>query len=281
MPSRTVHAVIDVAEEHGIRCAEPVILRDLTNVLVHLAPAPVVARVPVTLGRLRGPGWEREVVALATFLAEVGAPIVRPAPELPPGPHERNGLVISFWEHVDHNPKRFDAGAVGRSLRELHEALARYRRALPRFERLDEIERVIDGLRPPDAAVLRQAHARLTAEPPIAARPLHGDVHFNNVLWTPEGPRWTDLENACVGPVEYDLAGLVWRDMDGTDEALAAYGAHDHERLRHVTPFLALFLAAWTLDLAERHPWTRPYAQERLELVRAWLDEPSELPNRR
>jgi hypothetical protein len=102
---------------------------------------------------------------------------------------------------------------------------------------------------------------------------------FGNVLWTSHGPRWTDLENACIGPVEYDLSGIAWRAMDGTDHALAAYGPHDRERLQQVTPFLALFLAAWTLDLAKRHPWTRPYAQERpqerLDRVREWLDDSS------
>jgi hypothetical protein len=271
--SHAVRVAVSVAAEHGIRCEEPVVLRDLTNVLVHLAPTPVVARVPITLSRLRGSRWEGEVVALASFLAEAGAPIVGPARELPPGPHERHGVLVSFWEHVDHNPDRFDAAAVGRSLRELHEALAWYSGGLPRFERLEEIDRVIEGLRPPDAALLREAHSRLTALPLSAERPLHGDVHFGNVLWTSQGPRWTDLENACVGPVEYDLAGLAWRAMDGTDQALAAYGVHDHERLGQVTPFLALFLAAWTLDLAERHPWTRPFAQERVERVRAWLEE--------
>lgn len=277
MRSRAVRAVLGAAAEHGIRCEEPVLLRDLTNVLVHLAPAPVVARVPVTLGRLRGSAWEREVVALACFLAEAGAPVVGPVRDLPPGPHERDGFVISFWEHVDHAPERFHAPAVGRSLRELHEALSRYPRPLPRFERLDEVERVIDGLRPSDAGVLREAHARLTDVLPVnAGRPLHGDAHFGNVLWTSHGPRWTDLENACLGPVEYDLAGLAWRKLDGTNEAIAAYGDHDEERVREVTPFLALFLAAWSLDLAERRPRTRPYAQERLERVRKWLEGSTE-----
>jgi hypothetical protein len=274
--SHAVRAVVDVAAEHGICSREPVVLRDLTNVVVHLAPAPVVGRVPVTLGRLRGPAWEREVVALASFLADAGAPTVAPARELPTGPHERDGFVISFWEHVDHDPERFDAAAAGRSLRELHESLARYPGTLPRFERLDEIERVIEGLRPPEAGVLRRAHARLSALPLVAVRPLHGDAHFRNVLWTRQGPRWTDLENACLGPIEYDLAGLVWRDMYGTDQALAAYGVHDGERLGLVTPYLALFLAAWSLDIAERHPQTRPHALERFERVRRWLEDSDE-----
>lgn len=273
MTSRAVPAAVGLARELGVRCDEPVVLRDLTNVVIQLAPAPVVARVSVTLGRLRGADWEREVVALASFLADVDAPVVRPSAELPAGPHEHDGLVISFWEHVEHDPERADAATAGHSLRELHTKLQRYPGRLPRFERLDEIQDVIDGLPRPEAAVLREAHARL-ADAPVAGpvRPIHGDVHFRNVLWSPDGPRWNDLENACLGPVEYDLAGLAWRGDNGTGEALRAYGPHSEQRLHEVTPFLALFLAAWTLDLAERHPQVRPFAEERLEWVRSWLE---------
>lgn len=274
MSERAVACAVAVAAAHGLSCRQPVVLRDLTNVVVHLAPAPVVARVPITLGRLRGREWEEEVVALATFLAQAGAPVVAPSRELPPGPHERDGFVVSFWEHVDHDAERFDPAEAGRSLRRLHDSLATYPRRLPRFERLAEIERVVEGLRSVDAPILREAHERLTARGPLVdavLRPVHGDVHFRNVLWSPDGPRWNDLENACLGPVEYDLAGIAWRGDEGTDEALAAYGAHNAERVELVTPYLALFLAAWTLDLAERHPRIRPVADERLAWVRRWL----------
>jgi hypothetical protein len=65
LSARAVRAAGAVGREQGIRCAEPVVLRDLTNVLVHLAFAPVVARVPVTLARLRGLDWNRRVLELA------------------------------------------------------------------------------------------------------------------------------------------------------------------------------------------------------------------------
>lgn len=271
MSDREVSAALAVAAVHGISCDTPVVLRDLTNVVIHLAPAPVVARVPVTLARLRGAEWESRIVKLASFLAAEGAPIVGPSPELPPGPHVHDGIVVSFWEYVDHDLERFDAEAAGRSLNDLHRALARYDGELPRFERLDEIERVVSTLSDPDAAVLREALTRLRTEATGDTRPTHGDAHLRNILWAGDGPRWTDIENACVGPVEYDLAAIAWRATDGTEEALAAYGPYDREELQRVTPFLVVFLAAWTLDLAERHPSARPAAEERLEWVREWL----------
>ena len=40
-----VAAAVAVAAAHGVRCDEPVVLRQAWHVLVHLSPSPVVARV--------------------------------------------------------------------------------------------------------------------------------------------------------------------------------------------------------------------------------------------
>ncbi|MEJ7568987.1 MAG: hypothetical protein WKF41_12060 [Gaiellaceae bacterium] len=52
-----VEAAVAVARGLGLKVEEPRVLRDLTNVLVHLVPTPVVARVPVTFARLRCRSW--------------------------------------------------------------------------------------------------------------------------------------------------------------------------------------------------------------------------------
>jgi Ser/Thr protein kinase RdoA (MazF antagonist) len=122
--------------------------------------------------------------------------------------------------------------------------------------------------------MLAAAHARLSTEPLPEGRPIHGDSHFANVLWSPGGPLWSDLENACNGPVEYDLACITWRRRSGTDAALAAYGEHDRELVERVTPLLALFLAAWTIVVVERVPNAGAVAEvrRRLDRVRDWLE---------
>ena len=64
---------------------------------------------------------------------------------------------------------------------------------------------------------------------------LHGDAHLFNCLQTTAGPIWHDLETACRGPREYDLAALVLDDRSKADPeartALAAYGSYDEEFL--------------------------------------------------
>jgi aminoglycoside phosphotransferase (APT) family kinase protein len=254
-----VRAALAAARAEGIAVREPVVVRDLTNVLVHLAPAPVVARVPLTLTLLRGTEWHTREVELAAWLAGEGAPVAPPSDAVDPGPHECDGVVVSFWRYVDHDGERFDPRSAGRSLRRLHDVLARCPHELPVFERLDEVAGLLDRLEPSPVASasdldgLREVHTRLDAAPrSFDRRPLHGDAHFGNVLWSPEGPLWTDLENACSGPAELDLACLTWRGAPGTTAALEAYGAHDGSVIDAVTPYLALFLAVWTIVIAQR-----------------------------
>jgi aminoglycoside phosphotransferase (APT) family kinase protein len=266
---RALRAACAVARRQGLPADEPRIVRDVTNVLVHLAPAPVVARVPVTLARLRGPAWSRQVVELAAFLAEAGAPVAPPAAIVDPGPHAHDGFHVSFWAHVEHDPARFDPVAAGRSLRALHDALARYPGALEPCERSNEVRRLLDTLEPSaivssdELDALRAVRERLAGEAARARRPLHGDSHFNNILWSPDGPLWTDLENACSGPVEWDLACLAWRGAPGTDEALSAYGPYDRAEVERMTPHLALFLAAWTVVVVDRVPTESGIAEAR------------------
>jgi Ser/Thr protein kinase RdoA (MazF antagonist) len=214
----------------------------------------VVARVPLTFTLAREPAWFAQEVALAAWLAERGAPVAPPAED--PGPHEHEGFVVTLWAHVDHDPERADPAAAGHALRALHEALPDYPVALPACDRLGEVEDLLWRLSPSPLAsaeeltALRAAAIRLDPLPPGQA--LHGDAHLGNVLWSPDGPLWTDLENACSGPVEYDLASLMWRGMPGSEESLAAYGAHDPALVAAAQPALTLFLAAWTLVAASR-----------------------------
>jgi hypothetical protein len=266
-------AATAAARSQGLPTGDMRVLRDLTNLLVHLAPAPVVARVPLTLSRLRGPEWFRGEVELAQFLERAVAPVAPLAAGVDPGPHEHGGLVVTFWAYVDHDPERADGAAAGRSLRELHDALAGWTGALPSCDRLEEVGRLLALLEPSElvsAEELGALRGLCAARQPFAAgRPLHGDSHLRNILWSPQGPLWNDLENACSGPVEYDLACLSWRDQPGTAEALAAYGAHD-ERLRdELEPVLALFLAAWTIVVVTRVPTAEGAEEARRRIRRA------------
>src|SRR5204862_54779 len=71
MSESAVAAAMAVAREQGVRCDDPVVLRDAWHVLVHLRPSPVVARVSSAIPYPVGPdpqGIVREL-AIAWYAA--------------------------------------------------------------------------------------------------------------------------------------------------------------------------------------------------------------------
>jgi hypothetical protein len=105
---QAVEAAVAVARAHGLRVEQPTVLHDLFSVMVHLRPAPVVARVPTWVSRLLVPiaDWLGREIAVTEFLAAQGLPVVTPSRGLPPGPHAHDGLAISFWTYLPPDPGR-------------------------------------------------------------------------------------------------------------------------------------------------------------------------------
>ncbi len=256
-------AAVAVARANGLTVSDPVILRDQLNVFIHLRPAPVVARVAGTIARVRpGATWQRRELAIAGHLARVGAPVVAPSDELPPGPHEHDGHVISFWRYVEPTGEPVDPVAAGHALRECHEGLRSFSGSLPVLSGVTEAEALLMKLAA-EEALDRQAattllhriedlHATLgSLRSPI--QPLHGDAHLNNVLQGPDGPLWNDWEDTCVGPLGWDAACLkLTRDGgERAEAALAASGIHlDPGELSLWVEARSLQVAVWRAFLA-------------------------------
>jgi hypothetical protein len=119
-----VGAARAVAAAHGLR-TKPRVLQDGINVVLHLAPAPVVARVATLTRLLRHDGltpFGREV-SLAGALASAGAPVVPPSDLLPPGPHRHGDTVLSFWTYTTVLPERPGPVETAAAFGELHDRL--------------------------------------------------------------------------------------------------------------------------------------------------------------
>ena len=155
---------------------------------------------------------------MASWLADAGAPVVAPSDELPAGPHEHDGLVLSFWTYVDEGDRQLDAGEAGRRLLHCHDLLRDFPGELVPLGVLDEADRIFAGLRADDtldaadAALLRRAGDDVRARIErlaLAPQPIHGDAHLHNVINGPDGPLWHDWEDCFLGPRAWDLGCLV------------------------------------------------------------------------
>jgi hypothetical protein len=224
---QAVSASVACARALGLPCDNPEVIADGYSVRVRLHPAPVVTRVITDGLALRGAQrpWMQREVAVVQFLFAAGAPVV-PAWENP-GPHVAEGLPVSLWRWVDHEPGGLAQPAFGALLGELHRALATYSTDLPLL--VGPLTDIATALAVSAEPVLHRSAEHLV---PLAQswprRPLHGDAHTGNVLLTPDGPKWTDVEDVCAGPSEWDLASMTI-----TDEAVASYpGIIDPARLQ-------------------------------------------------
>jgi len=279
---RALMAALAVASDHGLRCDTPEVLADGSNVLVHLAPSPVVARVATTTGLVRKPvqQWMRLDLDMAGYLAAMQFPVVPPSREIPPGPHPHDDLAVTFWKFVEHDRGYLPSvEETGRLLSELHVALRGYPGELRRLSPFAEIPQWLDEVESwhtvdrADIVMLRRGFAAITAEIEalgLPEQPLHGDAHKKNVLKTSNGLVWTDFEDACFGPIEWDLACFVRTSLEPREIALASYGGHvDPARLK---PFFAardLQGAAWGAILSTRFPDRKERAAEWMAIARS------------
>lgn len=124
----------------------------------------------------------------------------------------------------------------------------------------------------------------------LRLRRLHGDCHPGNILWTPEGPHFVDLDDACMGPAIQDIWMLLSGDprerqtqlnalLDGY-ESMAEF---DWRELKLIEPLRTLRIIHHSAWLARRwhdpafpaaFPWfgSGMYWQEQIDLLRQQIE---------
>ncbi len=249
--ARAVSAATAAGTELGLRVDEPRVLYDVFSVIVHLAPAPVVVRVPTVVPPSYSTAPEaqtaqqRAELAVTGWLADRGYPVVRPSPLVPREPVRRDGFSMTFWQFVEQIP---DAEPDMRNRIEqtarLHAALRHYDACDLGFwapfgtyipEGLAELKRLPDLIGEADleraqqewaviAPILTSRKAFEAAFPGVELQPIHGDAPYHNMISTPGGELWSDFELITVGAVESDLAFVGPEDLATYDAAAARLG---------------------------------------------------------
>ncbi len=282
LEQRALAAAGTVASACGLKVDEAIVIHSASNVLVHLRPAPVVARVMTGTVALHDDPrkWLEREISVLEFLAPSGL-AVSPSRLIAPGPHCHDGLWMTFTEWIsevagpDVQPTAYldDPGRLGRTLRDLHDELRSFEGELGGLRELgDDIERLLGQLRPSDAqesdtiSSLREQLDRLRSvvfESSLPTQALHGDVSIRNLLRTPRRLVWNDFEDTFRGPAHWDVASYVGSlrihraSERQVREMLAAYGWDDEQEL---APFLAaqdVYDEIWRMyDRQRRRLWT-------------------------
>lgn len=231
--SRAVEAAVHAGRGLGLTVTDPRVLHDVFSVVVHLAPAPVVARVPTVLPHYADLGVQarrqQAELDVTRWLADRGTPVIPPSPLVPREPVQRDGFSMTFWQFAEEDPdKEPDYAANAESIADLHAAMRDYPGELsflsaaePRFVEdglvlLEELPDLVDAADLDRARrewrvlepFVRSREAFEEAFPGIDLQPVHGDCPPANIFSGTEGDLYSDFELVTLGPVEWDLAPL-------------------------------------------------------------------------
>jgi hypothetical protein len=221
-----IDAAAALGSRHGLTASRPTVLKDGSNLIVHLEPHPVVVRVATVTAWARvdpRPWLEREV-RLTEALVAVRAHVVPPSALIPPGPHRIDGWWMTAMSAVEHDGVVPSATDSLLALDRLHELLAPLDLDLPLLgpavADLDLVWAALRRARLMDDAAIDDRRSRrdrlvadlLATDPRL--QPLHGDAFPRNSLVTRDGIAWIDFEDACLGPVAWDHAVMIRQGGD-------------------------------------------------------------------
>lgn len=284
-----LRAATAVAWELGLGRVMPEVLSDRGSLMLRLPGTGMVARVSTHTGAQRvDPGWWlTQEVTVGRLAQEAGAPVVPPAECA--GPHHVEGLWVSLWTDL------CDSGGVRATPAESAAALAQWHHILgDAGQELPVMSFAHQLIAEPLAYAARRGHldqrthAALTREHQEALAGveglgtrqvlLHGDAHRGNLLRDRDGQwLWGDLEEACRGPVEWDLAVLGSTPDEETGRAaLAAYAQISGRPVptqEELVPWLRLRTlegTAWLIGCAVTFPerYAAPARRAVEELIR-------------
>ena len=278
-----IRAATETALAHGIASDRCDVLQNGSTLVLRLTETLVARVVQDVDGPRQGTEWFARESAIALHLTQHGAPVIPLHPDLPPGPHEHLGYPINFWQFVTTIDAPADAREAGRKLYECHDILRSFAEPLPKLAILTESLTILQErqLFPATTQQLLRDHltTSIQALSAFPHQPLHGDAHMGNLMNTTLGLLWTDWEDTFSGPVEWDLASVIWNaqildeDHAAVGLILGAYreaGGHiDAQALHYSLIARAAVMTAWYPIL-----YPNPNADRQLKLKRRldWLE---------
>lgn len=277
-----IRAATETVIAHGIQPDRCDILQNGSTLVLRLTDSLVARVVQDRDGPRQGLAWFAREIAVANHLTRHGAPIIPLHPDLPPGPHEHLGYPLNFWRFVTAIPTAPNPSEIGHTLHQCHAVLRTLPGPLPTLAILTESLAILNDRALFSTSTHELLHGHLTTSIELLSttphQPLHGDAHMGNLMQTTDGLLWTDWEDAFSGPVEWDLASVLWnalildQDHTTTGTILHAYrqagGSIDDTVLNQCLIARAAVMTTWYPIL-----YPHPNAERQLKLERRieWL----------
>lgn len=258
----SIEAAVSVLDHHGVVADRCEILQDGHTLVVRLTET-LVARVVTDIdGPRQGLDWFERETAIAAHLTRHHAPVIPLHPDLPATAHQHEGYAMNFWEFVTATDAVPEPGEIGSTLYQCHEILRHFPESLPELAILHETLAILessvekDYFDAPTVDLLkRHLQQSIDVLAPLPAQALHGDAHMGNLMMTTQGMLWSDWEDAFSGPVEWDLASIIWNaklldaDQDFVAQVLKSYqeagGRYDASVLDQCLIARAAVMSAW------------------------------------
>lgn len=221
MPNKNelISSLLLMAQEWGLTDITPHVLSEGGNLIIHLAPYPIVARIAIVLSEADGEYaykiQDRELL-VARYLHSKNVPVLLPTSLVDAGPHNVADTWLTLWAYVP------PAALQPPSPKEAVDLINKLSKAMKDFEgdvpMLGVWERTCQSaqrlrLNPDERiqALLQKFHKwdeQMREELGLLV-PSHGDAHAGNLIPSPEGWLWMDFEDISLMPYYWDLASYV------------------------------------------------------------------------
>ncbi|WP_240762977.1 phosphotransferase [Paenibacillus thalictri] len=276
-------------EKMGLTGITPNVLSQGGNLIVHLAPHPVVARMAVV--RSQEYPYEayrmldREIQAVSHLHAK-GVPVLLPTNLIEPKPHDIGGIWTTFWTYVPpvNLPSPSSPEALG-LVSALSVGIADFPQELPQLGVWEQTCLSAARLRQQSdrrVQALLQTFERIDEQMRTETRqlvPCHGDAHRRNLLPSPACWLWTDFEDMSRMPAYWDLASYVGNLvlLGGMEEPTFNFVWNNvgNEAKRHAFSFAliarTLMSTLGNLDFALAGRGDMEFAERQLELAGGFI----------
>jgi Ser/Thr protein kinase RdoA (MazF antagonist) len=279
-------AVVDAVESAGFACDGRVLaLGSYENRVYQVGREDSD---PVVVKFYRPGRWSDEAIleehAFALELAAAEIPVVAPLEVGEPPRTLINHSEFRFAVYPRRGGQWPELGTaddrqwIGRFLGRIHlvgaaRAFQHRQRLSPHAMGRDSVAYLLEDGRIPDyvrhryervtAELLELVESRFESAGALRYLRIHGDCHRNNVLWTPAGPHFVDLDDCMTGPAIQDLWMLLAGrpaemrvQLDEILEGYAQFASFDPVEATLIEPLRALRMVHYAAWLARR--WHDP-----------------------